>query len=448
MPASTCVRSMSDALSQFLTPAVFKQAHQACPPKQQPSRWKLHPLIWVLLGLAWLSGDSEEERFAAARAAYVSCHQHDRRPGESLAGFLLALARLPMCVLRALAAGVRGQLAILFVAALRINGWVPLACDGSRLECPRSEELQARLGESGKPESPPMLYLTTLVLLPVGLLWSWRLGKGTASEHNHLRHLLATLPSRALIVADACFMGYELFSDIMVAEASFLVRLSSRAYLYTEKEVPLERFREGLVYYWPEHMRDKGLPPLKLRLLRVRGKKCDVWLLTNVLQREQLSHKLAGQLYRWRWRNEGLFRVYKRQLGKLKLSGRTVALVHREAEGSLLALQLLLAVATQAVQRGHQTVLITDSPRRVLLVIRGHFTGLLRDLGPRQFARYQWQLQVVRGEAPRRRSGKVRQVWPRRSDHKPPKPPKLRVLTDPLKAKMKKVLQRIESSTC
>jgi hypothetical protein len=436
----TCL--LRDGLSQFLTPQAFKQARQAAPPKKAPSRWPLAPLVWVLLSLAWLSGDSQEERFVTARFAYVACHQHDRRPGRSFAGFLAALARLPMPALRALSAAVRHALAGLFVEALRVNGWLPLACDGSRLECPRSEELQRRLGEAGKPGSAPAVYLTTLVLLPLGLLWSWRLGKGTASEHDHLRRLLPTLPRRSLVVADAFFMGYELFADIVAAPASFLVRLSSRAYLYTQEEKPLGRWREGPVYYWPEKARDQGLPPLKLSLLRVRGKKADVWLLTNVLDRHQLSHRLAGQLYRWRWRNEGLFRVYKRQLGKVKLLSRTVALVHREAEGSLLALQLLLALAARAVRRGHQVVLVAESPRRVLLAIRGEHTGLLRGLGPRQFAWYRRDLQVVRGEAPHRRSDKVRQVWPRRKDHKPPKPPKLRVLTDALKAKMRKVLQR------
>src|SRR5262249_20165783 len=40
-------------------------------------------------------------------------------------------------------------------------------------------------------------------------------------------------------------------------------------------------------------------------------------------------------------------RTYKRTLGKVKLVGRTVKQVHREAEGSLLAVQLLLAQAAQ-----------------------------------------------------------------------------------------------------
>jgi hypothetical protein len=252
--------------------------------------------------MTWCCGDSIEERFATARGVYVACHQRSKRPGETLQGFLQGLARLPMPVLRALALGVRQQLGKLFVEALRINGLVPIACDGSRLECPRSEELQQRLGEAGKPGSAPTVYLTALVLLPLGLLWSWRLGKGTASEHEHLRRLLPTLPRRSLIVADAFYLGYELFAAIVHAQASYLVRMSSRAYLYTLEETPLEHFRAGLVYYWPKTAaRDKGKPPLLARLLRVRSKKADVWLLTNVLDRHQLSHKNAARIYRWRW---------------------------------------------------------------------------------------------------------------------------------------------------
>ena len=100
-----------------------------------------------------------------------------------------------------------------------------------------------------------------------------------------------------------------------------------------------------------------------------------VWLLTSVLEPKQLSHQTAGHVYRWRWRNEGLFREYKRLLQKVKLSSRTVALVHREAEGSLLALQLLLALAVQTP--AGQPVALPGSPRRELLRLRGAITAAL-----------------------------------------------------------------------
>src|ERR1700704_1256583 len=87
-----CFRSFGDCLSQFLTPQVFKQAHQAWSQPHAPSRWRLKPLLWLLLSMAWCCGDSQDERLATARAVYVAAHQRERRPGKTLAGFLDALA--------------------------------------------------------------------------------------------------------------------------------------------------------------------------------------------------------------------------------------------------------------------------------------------------------------------------------------------------------------------
>src|SRR5262245_60810914 len=56
-----------------------------------------------------------------------------------------------------------------------------------------------------------------------------------------------------------------------------------------------------------------------VRLIRIGGRQVTVWLITNVVDEQQLPKKTASQFYRWRWRNEGLFRTYKRTLGKVKL---------------------------------------------------------------------------------------------------------------------------------
>jgi hypothetical protein len=441
MSQTASLDTFRNALAQFLTPQVWKQAYQAYRPRPTACRWSLQPLVWVLLTMTWCLGQSQEERFAAARAVYVAHHQRARRPGTTLAGFLTALTKLPLPVLRALARGVRQRLGTLWVQSLRLSGgWLPMACDGSRVECARSAQLQQRLGEAGKPGSAPTIFVTALVLLPLGVVWSWYWGKGTASEIHHLRRLLPTLPRRALIVADAGYLGYELFRAIVAAQAAFLVRLSSRAYLYTAEQMPLTSWTEGLVYYWPKTVQDQGLPPLTARLLRIKGPKADVWLLTSVLAAEQLSRPTAGQVYRWRWRNEGLFRDYKRLLQKVKLSSRTVALVHREAEGAMLALQLLLALAVPT-SAGRPEAL-PGSPRKELLRLRGAFAAALRSLGRRQFAQYQEMLEVVRNkERPHRVSAKIRQKWARRAEHIPPKPPKLRGMNEALKAKLAKTLE-------
>jgi Transposase DDE domain len=431
--APTKRESFLDCLRYFLTPQVWKQVQgsfRAC----NAIRWHPQPLIYVLLVMTWCCGDSSPERFETAKAFYSACYQRKRRPGKTIEGFQKALARVPTAVLRAVASAIRCRLAQIFSERFTVDGFVPLGCDGSTLACPRSAELQKRLGGNNNDDAP-QVWVTALVHLSLGLLWSWRLGKGgTASERDHLRQLLASLPRLALLVADAGYPGYDLLQTLVTARVSFLMRLSSRAPLYAPERVALSRFREGLVYYWPQEAQRKKLQPIAVRLLRVRGRKVDVWLITNVFAAEQLSHKTASTFYRWRWRNEGLFRTYKRTLGKVKLMSRTIALVHREAEGSLLAVQLLLAQGSLALQFADEVTILLPSARKILLAIRGEIrnvTGMY--LGPRQRQSYLHRLQQARGDARQRRHNKVRQPWPGRRDHKPPGPPKILTMGTDLK---------------
>jgi hypothetical protein len=183
------------------------------------------------------------------------------------------------------------------------------------------------------------------------------------------------------------------------------------------------------------HVQDNGRPPLRLRLLRVAGKKGDVWLLTN-LDKKQLPRRRAAQIYRWRWRNEGLFRTFKGTLDKTQLRHRTPALVFREAEGALLALQLLMAMTVQAMEEEKRKA----SPRRLVLRIRGTMISGIATLGPRQLRRYQETLETIHDDSPTRTSSKTRRPWPRRKPHKPPKPPRRRRLTDKQKQRMAKIL--------
>jgi len=427
--------SFQRALHQFLTPQVWKQGHQAWQCKHSNCSWSLKAILWVLMLMTWVKGDSEQERFLHARNFFLSKHRREKRPGTTWEGFQQALRRLPIPVFRALAEGLRQQIGERWINGLRIGGWLPIGCDGSRLECPRSQQLEKRLGQAGKDDSAPMVYVTALALLPLGLLWAWRLDKGTGNELQHLTQMLPTLPEKTLLVADAFYLSYELYRSILKVKAAFLMRMSSRAHLYSESNVPLERFREGWIHYWPEYAQDQRRPPLRLRLLRVRSKKCDVWLLTN-LDKQELPRRRAGQIYRWRWRNEGLFRTFKRTLDKMKLRHRTTPLVFREAEGSLIALQLHLAFTAQMMEEEKTTA----SPRRFILRIRGEVVRGISTLGPRQLQRYQDALEEIHDESPNRQSSKTRRAWPRRKEHKPPKPPKFRKLTTRQKNLLAKTL--------
>jgi hypothetical protein len=431
-------RSLVEVLREFLTPALWKQAHQARRRSQRKSssRWMVQPLVLMLLLMTWSKGDSQADRFECAKAYCQVCLQKRRNPGKTVQGFQKALARLPLVVLRTMAAGVRAVLSARLGERWFVEGFIPIGCDGSRVECPRTTELEQRMGQAGKDKSAPTLWVTALVHLRWGVPWAWRFGKGTASEREHLERMLGLLPRLALLVADAGYFGFRLSEQLVRNQVMFLLRMSSNVTLYTREQVRLEHYREGEVYYWPSQKdRKADTRPLHLRLIRIRGKhrRNDVWLLTNVMDKHRLSHDLAGRMYRWRWQNEGCFRTYKHTLKKVKLVSRTVRLVHREAEGSWLALQLLLAQGVlvqqerqvkQPATASAQEQEVKCSPSKILIAIRQEI-----DSAPRRRPKYEEQLRRAEGERRQRTSAKASRLWPRRKPHKAPKPPKLRKLS-------------------
>ena len=436
-------------LRHFLTPQLFKQARrvQGAP---RHCRWDLRPLLLVLCAMTWCAGDSAPERFETARAFFVCLQPKRRRPGETAAGFQKALKRLPTFVLRLVAAAVRARL-LLWGAALRgRGGWAVFGCDGSELACPRTRELERRLGgkapgKPGKLPPAPQAGLSALVHLQSGVLWSWRLGKGAIDERAHLEALIGTLPADSLVVGDCGYQGYRLARALHAAGHAFLFRVSSLTTFYSDEELPGEPLRDwqdGQAWYWPgEAQRQKQLP-LRVRLLRVRdrSRKHDVWLATNVLRVEKLPAEAAGHYYKMRWGSEGFFRAYKRTLGKLKLVSRTVKLVHREAEGSLLAVQLLLAQAGQA-RLLYGRAREAGSARQLVLAVRREVAECCR--GKRRGRRgYQRRLSQASLKRRARASPKASRVWPSRAEHKPPKPPKLRELDDRKKALLQRLLQQ------
>jgi Transposase DDE domain len=431
-------KSLIGSIREFLTPEVFKQVRNALPRRKSP-RWDLHPLLYILVLTTYCCGDSLPEKFEAARAFYVASCPKRKRPGGHFTGFEKAVAKLPMPILRALAAAIRGRVEAIFGNRWKVGNFIPFGCDGTRQTCPRTEELEQRLGTFGKEGSPPMIWNTSIVHLTLGFPFCWRLGKGgKASERSHLMYMLRWLPTSALIVADAGYVGYDVAATMILANVCFLIRMSSNATFYSEANESLDEFREGIVYYWPKTQQNDGKPPIRGRLIRIHScrHKVDVWLFTNVEDPKLLPLETAGTCYRWRWENEGFFRTYKRTLKKVALMSRTVRLVHREVEASMIATQLLLCQGALAMPVPRKDSLpVMCSPRGVLLEVR-------RDiLGRKESKPFSERIARAQREQRVRTSPKQKREWPRRKTHTPPHAPVLLRLTEEQKVKIQEHLQ-------
>ena len=193
--------SLSGSMRQFLTPEVWKQVKQAASQHgcRKGVRWILQPLIMIAAIMTWCAGETDADRFVLSRSFYVQIHCPKRqRPGKVLSGFCKAMLGLPMPVWWAFCDAVRSRVFHLLADRMTMEGWFPLGCDGSRMECPRTEELEQSLGKSRKDKSAPTLWVIALVSLTTGVLWSWRLGTSKTGERRYLIDLLETLPQAVL----------------------------------------------------------------------------------------------------------------------------------------------------------------------------------------------------------------------------------------------------------
>jgi hypothetical protein len=378
--------------------------------------------------MIYATDEALKDRFEAARTCVIEMFPGRRRPGRTYQGFIKAQKRIPRKMVGHLKDHLRQhhrQEAGAFWARF---GWVPFACDGSRVEVPRTTRNQARLGCAGREKTGPQLFVTTLYHMGTGLPWDWHIGKGTESERDHLRMMLAKLPPGSLIVADAGFTGYALMQAILARGLSFLIRAGSNVSLLSGLDLEWEIRSDGqAVWLWP--LNQRRLPPLKLRLIRLRrvsrggGEMC---LLTNVFDQERLPDETAAILYRMRWGVELFYRSYKQTLNQRKLRSKAPRAARWELHWGMTALLLLgLMSVAQIVGRGRDPLSL--SVAQALRVVRQAMRSPRRwrgrgDLGVR--------LAEALKDEYRRRSSKTAHDWPRKKNETPPGTPKIRAATE------------------
>jgi hypothetical protein len=180
--------------------------------------------------MSWDEGQTLGVRFDHAGTAAYDLHRHWRL-GESYSGFTQALQRESPRLVAAIIERFRRQMRAMPERAWRCGGWLAFAVDGSRVEAPHTADNESDLGCAGRTKTAPQVYLTTVWQLGLGLPWDFRVGPGTDSERHHARDMIETLPERALLVADAGFIGYELCRDLVRGGRSFLLRVGSNVRL-------------------------------------------------------------------------------------------------------------------------------------------------------------------------------------------------------------------------
>lgn len=376
--------------------------------------------------MVYESGVTLQDRFLNARQCLIEMFVSRRRPGRTYQGFIKAQNRLTLPQADRLQKHLQQEHRRIAGSSWKRFGWIPFACDGSRVEVPRTKANEV-LGCAGKKKTGPQLFVTTLYHMGTGLPWDWHIGAGTESERDHLRAMMATLPAGSLIVADAGFTGYNLLNDILSRGLSFLIRVGANVTLLTDLGFEVETDGD-VVWLWPETKRRQKASPLKLRLIRISPKpnsKHAVYLLTNVFDRSRLSDESAGVLYRMRWGVEVFYRSYKQTLEQRKLRSDSPRQARWELHWGLTALLLLGLMSVEAiVAEGHDPLSLS-----VASALR-HVRHAMRTT---RCWRRQGDLRVLLASAIkdgyRRRGSKTARDWPHKKKESPPGAPQIRPAT-------------------
>jgi hypothetical protein len=340
--------------------------------------WSPRGFVWLALRWAW----SERRHLIDAFDEVV---EGDRKvseppPLKTYQGFMKAMVTWTSTFMSLLWPLLQTRMREIGGRFWRLNGWVPIAFDGSRNSAPRTKENEASFcaphygtgktacyrkkktkgmrrqqNQRNKPRPPkPQVWITLLWHMGLRLPWNWRLGPSNSSERAHVMELVGAgeFPKNTLFCGDAGFVGYPLWSKIRRHQAHFLVRVGANVDLLTE-ETYCEFLVNGLVLCWPTAALKANLPPLRLRLVQTRIGQTRVWLLTSVLDPLQLSPQEMVRFYKMRWGIEVEFRGLKQTLEGAKLRSHNPERLLAELNWSIMAMAVaeLFALKEQLSKR-------------------------------------------------------------------------------------------------
>jgi len=329
------------------------------------STWKAPSMVILAVLTAWMPSPQLTEAFAKARE--MSMNLFGSTAVDTYQGMMRALVTNGSNMLLILWSRLHVLMQVVSPEYFRIDGWVPLAMDGSRFSTPksRSNELAfaaKNYGKNRKAQSrvkwkdktrrskklvpiKPQIWLTLIWHMGLKLPWCWKSGPSTASERHHIQELLQSrqFPEKTLFCGDAGFVGYELWSTIARQGHGFLVRVGSNIRLL--KRLAVVRKGDGIVFLWPNRIAKKNQLPLTLRLIEVTSSTGTMYLVTNLLDERQLSISSLKKLYPLRWGIELQFRTAKQTFGLGKLRSRNPDHALIELDWSMVALTMLQLLA-------------------------------------------------------------------------------------------------------
>lgn len=197
------------------------------------------------------------------------------------------------------------------------HGYFPFAIDGSRIQVPTTKDNlsyfgRCRNGSHSREDamaSISILYDVCNDIVVDGVIHDFNHGERSSAMEHLLFLEENSLTDRALILCDRGYPSYELFSHIQQQGYFFLMRVQKNipSLINTGKE-------DAVIDYVPDHLRKKGKPPVRVRVLHIMLEGgSEEWLVSNLVDLS-LTPEDFSSLYFKRWKVEGKYREFKSQL--------------------------------------------------------------------------------------------------------------------------------------
>jgi len=439
------------------------------------TRWLPGSLLCLALYWSWSESRNLTDAFTEALGycrTISACS-----PLSTYQGFMGAMVRWSPTFINLLCPLLHERMREIGGKFWQIDGWVPIAFDGSRSTAPRtksnedafcaanygkgktaryrkkkSKGMRRKKNQKNKAQpQQPQAWITMMWHMGLRLPWMWRLGPSNSSERAHVMEMVSAgkFPKNTLFCGDAGFVGYPLWCAILRRGTHFLVRVGANVSLLTES-VDYCLQKDGIVLCWPKAMMRANQPPLRLRLVKARIGKTTVWLLTSVLDPDDLTPQQMIKLYKMRWGIEVEFRGLKQTLDRATLRCRNDQRLLVELNWSIMAMAVaeLFALKEQLSNKRSSSIKDQKPPDPVKRSLANTMRAIrycLRNLNevppPGQDLAARLRLAVT--DSYLRNAPKRARYRPPNPDKKPLGDPQLRKLTAAEKKKLGELTEKL-----
>jgi hypothetical protein len=322
---------------------------------------KITPIVTVLhmiMAAIWPE-DSFNASWQVLWAVFVSRFTDFSGESPSRGRVSQARARLPLEFWRFLFEWICQKVQELSTAFDRWKGHRVVLLDGTCVSMADNKDLFEEFGRAtgyhGKCKYP-LARLVTLCIANTMMVLDYAMGRYNQDENSLARSLLKKLQKGDLLLADRHFAAAHFYWYYKSLGLEFLTKAHQRLKISCIK--PIKSYAQNDFIGWlkiNENYRqtDPYLPAkIMVRFIRVlvreRGQRKTVWLVTSLLDDKLYPAKEIAELYGKRWRIETLFREVKINLSADVLRSLSPDGIRKEVAARLIAVNIVRTIMLEA----------------------------------------------------------------------------------------------------